>query len=336
MLEVPRHSFSREEARKTLDAYRAYQRSRASDVLPSLLPMLREVRQLADLVAAVDPESSELPGLARRIARYASAHFTLGRRADSATFVIGEAPCTLQSEVAPSDLRAGTWLCGFFFAWASRDSESLALLSQFPTERFSDADAYRPELVRALVGALFNDPDTGDHLVHGMELADPERVKETSPLWLLDFHVPVFENTVPLLDRDEAAFERTLSKALNLRRSFFEKRGQPDPESGEFIATEPLGLACWARTLGMEVRVRSPYLPPSLLDLEAPEVVACPRCFTARGPQPVPCPACNAPGDDLLEFAFDAYWRLDRDPCDQCRHWFPIMAQRCPVCGTSR
>ncbi len=298
---------------------------------------MTDARRSVDVIARLAPDSRELPEWCGFIARATAALFTFARRPERAQWRLLDIDRTLSEEVRRESLQASTWLTGFWLAWASRDACSLALLTQVPATLIVEDEAFERPLVQALQGATSRSPATGERLVEALDLADPDRVRRTDRDWLLDILVPVFECLTPLIDHEEGRFTAALVKLLELRRDYFSGGRVQGMDSVQHLSEEGTGLVAWAKALGFDVLVASPYLPQALVDLEPPEVVACAMCATPAGDGERECHACgHLSADDELRFEFDEWLALDRDACRDCSHPFPLVAGTCPVCLAAR
>lgn len=339
MIQAPAHDFDLpftrtllEEARARMETYP--QRLDLELRTKHLDSSSRSARSYLDLFVRIEPSSPDLVRWGRFVAEAKAALFTFARRPERDRWRLLEAERTLREPPPTDALYLRNWLPGFWLALATRDARSLALLVQVPPTLMPQWEPFDRPLLQALQGLITGDPQSGAMLVRALDAVDPEKVTRTGSDYVLDILAPIFECLVPLADRDEGRFAQGLGKLLELRREHFAK-GRGEGEDGEqHLSLEGVGLAAWAKALGFEVAVQSPYLPSALLEVEEPDFEACPDCAT---PASGSCPACGrAIGDDSLEFDLGGWLALDRDGCHSCGHRFPVLARTCPVCLTLR
>ncbi len=292
------------------------------------------VRGIMDMLVRVEPGWTELEACARFLARGTAALFTFARRPERDRWHLLGVDQRLVGRIPDEARQAGSWLNGFWFAFATFDAEALALLVQVPVDQIVEWEAYDRPLVRAYQSLFTRAPGTGDRLLEALELADPAKVKRTDPDGVLDLVVPEIECLVRLAQGEKDRFEGALHKQLELRREHHVRKGSDGTGGAQNISGDTLGLAAWSRALGMPIEIESPYVPPALLELATPEVTACPRCAT---PAERECRGCGYTlHDDALSFEFAEWLGLDRDACRSCSHRFPVIAKICPVCLTAR
>jgi len=295
--------------------------------------VITDARRSVDVLAGISPESPELVYWCGFIARGTAALFSLARRPERVRWGLLGKDRTLVGAPTSRSLQSPFWLTGFWLAWASRDAASLELLVQAPAELIAADEAFDRPVVQLMQAAMTGSPAIGDLLVEALELADPDLLRRTDQDWLLDILTPVFECLYPLIEHDEARFTAALTKLLDLRREYFEAGRAKGMDSVQHLSEEGVGLVAWAKALGFDVPVASPYLPPALVDVEPSEVAACPECATPSAQGDLECHACAHPlGDDALRFDFDEWLGLDRDECCQCGYRYPPIAPKCPVC----
>ena len=293
----------------------------------------RSARRYLDLLSRIEPGSTDLVRWGRFVAEAKAALFTFARRPERNRWLLLDVEHTLREPPPTDALYLRNWLPGFWHALATRDARSLALLVQVPPTLMPPWEPFDRPLLQALQGLITRDPQTGALLVQALEAVDPEKTTRTRSDFLLDILAPIFECLGPLADRDQARFAQGLTKLLGLRRKHFASGGEGE-EGEQHLSLEGVGLTAWAKALGFEVAVRSPYLPSALLEVEEPDFEVCPDCAT---PASGSCPACGrAIGDDCLEFDLGGWLALDRDGCHSCGHRFPVLARTCPVCLTLR
>ncbi len=80
-----------------------------------------------------------------------------------------------------------------------------------------------------------------------------------------DLRYPPIELFYLLTQDDDAQFNRSLAQALDLHRRYWTRTEERRTNPNGFIALGPLALACLAVEAGFKIRVRSDYLPGTLL-----------------------------------------------------------------------
>jgi len=205
---------------------------------------------------------------------------------------------------------------------------------QTPVAIVEPWESYDRPFVSALQALFTADPRTGQLLVAALELADPDKVTRTNPDWILDGVVPQFDCLVAIADRDAGRFARALTKLLELRRDHYERGDPRSAQSNDRVSDQALGLVGWARTVGIDVDVDSPYTPRALLDVPEPIVTACAACLTPLSNVCRGCGESMQRGTRTLEFR--TWYELPRLACASCGHRFPTEASTCPVCTTVR
>ncbi len=294
---------------------------------------ITDARSSVDVLARVSPDAPELVYWCGFIARGTAALLSVARRPERVHWRLLGKERALGGEPGSLSLQSGFWLTGFWLAWASRDAPSLELLLQVPADLIAADEAFDRPVVHLMQAAMTGSPDTGDRLIDALEHADPDRLLRTDPDWLLDILVPVLECLYPVVDHDEERFTAALVKMLELRREYFAAGRAKGMDSVQFLSEEGAGLVAWAKALGFDVPVDSPYLPRALVDREPAEVTACPECATPSDEGATECPACaRVIADDVLRFDFDEWLGLDRDACPLCGYRYPVIVRKCPVC----
>lgn len=338
MISVPAHPVDLERLRQLapdLHGRLDMLRTRVPELKPfHLANQISGVRHDVDLLVRAEPEWPELVTWAKFLARGTAAMFTYARRRERDRWRLLDGDQRLVGDVPADFLRSGYWLSGFWFAFATFDAESLALLAQGPADEIAEWEAYDRPLVGAYQSLFARAPGTGDRILEALRLADPDKVTRTDPDSVLDIVVPEIECLVALADRDAARFEAAVRKKLELARDYHIRNHRDGTGGAGNLSGDALGLLAWARALGIDVEVDSPYVPRTLLALPMPDVTACPRCAT---PAEADCHGCGyVLHDDALSFGFAEWLALDRDACGSCGHRFPVLAKTCPVCLTVR
>ncbi len=172
-------------------------------------------------------------------------------------------------EVGPFDADDNTnpisWRRAFFSAICAGDHRALAHLRgadlagirRSPTT--SGPFAYAQ--IEALIG--LDAPGARERLLAALKLADPEAVEPGYRDFVLDVVCHELELFFRVLAGDAAAFDTALAKAVAGHRRYY-GRGEPARTPLGQLALGPLAAVCLARGRGMEVTVRSGYLPPSV------------------------------------------------------------------------
>lgn len=223
-----------------------------------------------DLFVRGNPDWPRLVHWIRFVARARTALFTFACRPERDRWSLFGGEHRLVGNVRPSDLDGASWCSAFWLAFAVRDAESLALLTQYPARQISEGEAFERPMVQALQSLFARATDTGANLVKALELADPANVTRTHPDAILYLIAPIFECLVPIADRDAARFQSALEKLLRLRREYYSKSPHDGTNGDENLSEAAAGLVAWARASGFDVDVECPYVPRQLIDLHAP------------------------------------------------------------------
>jgi hypothetical protein len=248
----------------SMPEYLSYAR-RTPDSLPTIISAALD---LACFGMLVDPRSPEVPR-ALRLAAQASAALFAAASAHTKPVVIrlgvGE-PVKYQSLVDESILTAGRWLAGFFLSLLCRDSGSLDMLCDAPTELVRRCSTTFPEYKYMLVDALKSfwrpDGDSGDRLVEVIEATDPELFGDHSDRAFVRYaeaiDVPLIR-LVLLCHEKEGDFSKTLAMALKQHKKYWSGKNSNNREG--FVALNLTGISALAHDRGLPVDVESDYLP---------------------------------------------------------------------------
>lgn len=335
MIEVARHPIDLERVTELANEDRKEMQV-SRDLFPTeptatnLEGTIRGLRWAIDRIGATDPTATELVEAGHFVALGQAALFTWARRPERNTWNLLGRDRRLKGSPDQEDRKASKWREGFWLAWTTFDAEALALLVQVPIDVVEPWEAFDRPFVAVLQALFSRDPRTGALLVQALELADPDKVTRTNPDWILDGVVPQFECLIALAAGDHENFGAALVRLLELRRQHYARNDPRSDGSMSLVSEEALGLAAWARTLGLDVEIDSPYMPRALFELEPPAVKACAACLTPFSDECQGCGRATISGSRTL--GFQAWYDLPRASCARCGHRFPSEASTCPVC----
>ncbi|MDX3655761.1 immunity 49 family protein [Streptomyces sp. ID05-26A] len=169
-----------------------------------------------------------------------------------------------------SSADVGNWTSAMAMAMICRDRARIDLLAGFPVEVLrasgGQADEFQYDWVRALQLYWTSGEGLIDTLLNAMRGADPEADTIAGPEMVAKLFYPPMELFYLLTQREDARFNESLAKALELYRDYWtateERAGTPE----ELVAWRVLSIACLAKDAGVEITVESDYLPKRLLD----------------------------------------------------------------------
>lgn len=145
---------------------------------------------------------------------------------------------------------AAAWLNAMYLSIICRERRRIDMLANVPEETLHGASHW----VRALQTYWRGGDGLIDTVIEAMRAAEHD-----------DLLYPPIELFYLLTQDDETQFNRSLAQALDLHRRYWTRTGERCSNPNGFIALGPLALACLAKEAGFEIRVRSDYLPGTLL-----------------------------------------------------------------------
>lgn len=184
-------------------------------------------------------------------------------------FRINDELATTPGAGPTSGCRASNWVTALYLAMICRErprSEELAAVpvaalraSGVPTDEFMFS------WVRAWQTYWRQEPGFLDLVVETMKGLDPAVVQHVAPDAATHIYLPPVEMLLHLAQQDETAFNDTLAQALALHHRYWVANDSAKAAPAGFIALGPLAVACLAQDAGMNVTVRSDYVPAHLL-----------------------------------------------------------------------
>lgn len=187
-----------------------------------------------------------------------------------AAFRILDQDFTIPATGPTQDTTAGTWLRAMSLAMICRERQRVDVLAQTPIDalraRSGVADEFQFEWIRALQIYWRSENGLIDSLLRAMQGADPEADTVAGPAMTAQVLYPPIELFYLLTQREDAKFNESLARALELHRQYWTANSerQNDPEG--FVAWRVLAIACLAKDAGVDITVESDYLPQHLLD----------------------------------------------------------------------
>ncbi|MVU81548.1 hypothetical protein GPX89_30445 [Nocardia sp. ET3-3] len=158
------------------------------------------------------------------------------------------------------------WRAAFWWALIARDFDALGELSEYPVDRLREFgagafDDFHYEWVRLLQAAWRFGPKTVYQSTRALDTTTRLGADHVTALLTR----PAIDLFAHLSDGDSEGFDRQLTQALHLHRTFFDTpTWSHDPEA--VLSLPLLALTCWARDLGYRTPIQSPYLPPGFID----------------------------------------------------------------------
>lgn len=181
---------------------------------------------------------------------------------------------TLTGRFRPRGLAAGFdrndkvsgWRSAFWWALIARDAAAMTQLAEYPVARArrfgEDAfDEFHYEWMTILQTAWRHGPEAVADQVWQLDTTSRVGAQEVVD-HLLRPSIDVFAR---LAARDQDGLTYELANALYMHRAFFDNdTWRDDPEGA--LSLPLLGIACWARDLGMRIEIDSDYLPWGFID----------------------------------------------------------------------
>ncbi|WP_051051067.1 immunity 49 family protein [Nocardiopsis salina] len=177
-------------------------------------------------------------------------------------------------------LNASNWTQALFLAVVCRDHARVEELCEIPVEVLreageSDGAEYNPftyHWVGALQAFVKGRPqEFGRELLAAMELSQPDRVEFGDADVLNQVVFPPMDVLLRLTERDSAAFNESLARALESYREYQTSDPERKDDKEGLLPLSLLAIACWAWDLAasddeFSFDVVSGYLPKHLLE----------------------------------------------------------------------
>ncbi|MCX2953034.1 immunity 49 family protein [Lentzea sp. NEAU-D7] len=193
-----------------------------------------------------------------------------GQTEGEVTFRIGDTDITLPATGPKSSANAGEWTTAMALAMICRDRPRIDLLAGFPVDVLrasgGQADEFQYDWIKTL--QLYWRAEEGliDTLLRAMQGADPEADTIAGAEMVAKLLYPPMELFYLLTQREDARFNDSLAKALELHSSYWTETSERTNDPEGFVAWRVLAVACLAKDAGVEITVESDYLPRNLLD----------------------------------------------------------------------
>lgn len=235
--------------------------------------MLRDSRSEAACRTAADPLANDAAtwnAVARSMQAGGALFALTGQTEGDVTFRIEDRELTVPATGPKSTADVGNWHSAMAMAMICRDRARIDLLAGFPVEVLraagGQADEFQYDWVRTLQLYWTSGEGLIDTLLSAMRGADPEADTIAGSEMVAKLLYPPLELFYLLTQREDARFNESLAKALELYRSYWTATAERANTPEELVAWRVLAIACLARDAGVEITVESDYLPKHLLE----------------------------------------------------------------------
>lgn len=222
---------------------------------------------------ASDPTATWLPTWESTVlAMQASSALFATALADGgeAQFRLRDKDWRIPGRVATVDVDAGNWLRALWLAMICRERSRVLMLASVPEELLRGSGAKYDEYVYQWVKALqiyWREEDgLVDALLAAMQGTEPDALRIADPELVLELLYPPIELFYLFTQRDEAKFNDSLVRALELHHRFWTKDQERRTKPDGFISLPLLAIASLAKDAGMTIDVESEYIPQVLLE----------------------------------------------------------------------
>ncbi|MGP3991824.1 immunity 49 family protein [Streptomyces sp. 3N207] len=275
---VARHSVDAEKIRARIDSHEPYSTEifeRLGTKNAVLEPIFQESFMLGTLHCAVDPAG---------VHNATVLHFKTAQESSVALFVAADGPADpLRYDITGRSFllkRTGPrryhkveyWLTSLWLSIVLRNAAGIARLTSTPISALRESgtrydiryDEFQYSWIDSLQKFFRRDAELEASFVETMEGTAPHRTTEVSEEVLLDLLYPPIEIFYHVLRRDTDQFNESLQRALHAHKRYW---STPDRRTTSYgmIALAPLAVTVLAKQSGMNIEVKSEYLPRNLL-----------------------------------------------------------------------
>lgn len=186
------------------------------------------------------------------------------------TFRVLDQDFTIPATGPTQDTTAGTWLRAMSLAMICRERPRTDVLTQTPVDalraRSGQADEFQFDWIKTLQLYWRSEEGLIDSLLRAMQGADPEADTVAGAAMIAHVFYPPMELFYLLTQREDAKFNESLSKSLELHKQYWTATSERRDDPEGFVAWRILAIACLAKDAGVDITVESDYLPQNLLD----------------------------------------------------------------------
>jgi len=162
------------------------------------------------------------------------------------------------------------WLSGYCAALALRDRYALSIYGAVPLELLSSVLA--PDEIHTLDAAVafrgyqMRNLQTPSLIAKALRSNDPATLPASRGDWVLDVSVPALGMLYRIVEGREGAFNEDLDKALGIYNRYCARSPERSNDPSHMIALLPLALACRAYDIGIDIFVKSDYIPQFIIE----------------------------------------------------------------------
>lgn len=193
-----------------------------------------------------------------------------GQTEGEVTFRIEDRDITIPATGPKSAANPGEWNTAMALAMICRERPRIDLLAAFPIDVLRDAggqgDEFQYDWIKTFQVYWRSEEGLVDTLLRAMQGADPEADTIAGPELVAHLLYPPMELFYLLTQREDARFNESLAKALELHKQYWTATSERRNDPEGFVAWRVLAIACLAKDAGVDITVESDYLPKNLLD----------------------------------------------------------------------
>lgn len=186
------------------------------------------------------------------------------------SFRIGDVDFTRPGTGPKTTANPGDWQRAMSLAMICRERPRIDILASIPVDVLrgsgGQSDEFQFDWIKALQLYWRSEDGLIDTLLRAMQGADPEADTIAGADLVAHILYPPMELFYLLTQREDARFNESLAKALELHKSYWTATTERANDSEGFIAWRVLAIACLAKDAGVDITVESDYLPKNLLD----------------------------------------------------------------------